>query len=144
MTGFRGWLAGRPAAALAAVVASVLLLLLQAGPTEAGGYGLGRPSRLGLYPEKSHYFNHVAAPSVPASRLPRELNWCNHKDISYCTSSWNQHIPLCVRRPQGGGIGRARGRAPVGRPLCISEGGDIALPSPARHPTALLPGGHFM
>lgn len=57
----------------------------------AGGYGKGKPHRLGLYPQSEWFLNHSPAP--PANSVPAEFNWCAHEGTNYCTASWNQHIP---------------------------------------------------
>lgn len=75
---------------LAALVAACALL----DPASAGGYGKGKPHRLGLYSRDEWYFNHSPAPA--ANSLPQEFNWCNHEGTNYCTASWNQHIPRFV------------------------------------------------
>lgn len=40
----------------------------------AGGYGRGKPHRLGLYPREQWYYNHKEAPA--ANSIPQEFNWC--------------------------------------------------------------------
>jgi hypothetical protein len=75
---------------LAIIVAAWVLL----DSAAAGGYGKGKPHRLGLYSRDEWYFNHSPAPA--ANSIPQEFNWCNHEGTNYCTASWNQHIPRCV------------------------------------------------
>jgi hypothetical protein len=37
----------------------------------------------------------IPSPEKSLSELPKQWNWCDHSDgKSYCTASWNQHIPL--------------------------------------------------
>jgi len=69
------------------LLATCCLLQLAA----AGGYGKGKPHRLGLYPKSEWYWNHKQAPA--ANSVPEEFNWCGHEGTNYCTASWNQHIP---------------------------------------------------
>ena len=76
-------------------VQHVIALLLAIGCmvqlSTAGGYGRGKPHRLGLYPKSEWYMNHSPAPA--SNSVPGEFNWCSHEGVNYCTSSWNQHIP---------------------------------------------------
>ncbi|KAF8056242.1 cpz-1 [Scenedesmus sp. PABB004] len=68
-----------------------LIFCLLAARGALGATQGGRPSRLHLYPEAEHFYNHVPAP-VPDS-LPESFNWCGHDGVNYCAPSWNQHIP---------------------------------------------------
>jgi hypothetical protein len=76
------------ALALAALVAAGHLVAL----CEGGGYGRGKPHRLGMYPKDQWYLNHSPAPAAN-SPMPREFNWGDENGTNYLTTSWNQHIP---------------------------------------------------
>lgn len=73
-----------------ALLVAVLLAAI-ACLAAAGGYGRGKPHRIGLYKTEEYYYNHSPAPA--ANSVPDEFNWCAHEGVNYCTPSWNQHIP---------------------------------------------------
>lgn len=44
-------------------------------------------------PPEELSFNHEPAPAYDEDELPKKFNWCNQDGLSYCVTSWNQHIP---------------------------------------------------
>lgn len=73
---------------------TVLLVACLACKAMAGGYGRGKPHRIGLYSPAEYYHNHVPAANILNDQeMPAEFNWCAHNGVNHCTASWNQHIP---------------------------------------------------
>lgn len=44
--------------------------------------------------DASQYHNHLPAPLMDLSRLPKHFSWCSNGADNLCTPSWNQHIPI--------------------------------------------------
>lgn len=73
---------------------TVLLVACLACKAMAGGYGRGKPHRIGLYSPAEYYYNHVSAANMLNDQgIPEEFNWCANNGVNYCAASWNQHIP---------------------------------------------------
>lgn len=84
-----------------ALALAACLLAALAAPAAAGGYGRGKPHRLGLYTPAQHYWNYAPANALPAEQMPAAFSWGDVNGTSYLTSSWNQHIPRCAAAAAG-------------------------------------------
>eukprot|EP00884_Botryococcus_braunii_P007130 jgi/Botrbrau1/16418/Bobra.0142s0017.1 len=45
-------------------------------------------------PQELWYFNHKPTKVLKRHHLPRQFDWCNLGGEDWCTTSWNQHVPI--------------------------------------------------